>query len=138
MTVPARRSSRARPRASDGRGPRLVCGSACGSGDAGGDNMPRICPRMRATGCRKWRYATIARYQSRLPPSEETSERIVYATFFSIVTARPTSPLLSRRPAAQACVPTAATTTPARVSMNDTTCQRIEWGRNANGWTSVR
>ena len=84
----------------EGFGPRLVCGSARGSATAGGDRMPRIRPRMRASGWMKCRYATIARYQTLLPASVATSDLNAYARFFATVTARPTIPLPRSNPAA--------------------------------------
>src|SRR5581483_1665935 len=72
------------------------------------------------------------------PGSESISERVAYARFLATVTATPTAPVDSRRIAAHSCVPMAPTPTPMSNSTNDSTCQRIECGRNANGWTSVR
>src|SRR5271154_5592515 len=86
----------------------------------------------------KWRYATIPRYQERLPRSEVTSDRQAYARFFAIVTATPTRPQPSSRADAHSCVRSAPTVRPAMVRTKESTCQRIECGRNANGWTSVR
>ena len=138
MTVPAS-SARPRPASrSEGRGPLLVCGSPVGIRTAGGESIPRICPRSRAIGWMKWRYATIARFHSRLPLSEATSDRIAYVRFLVTVTARPMRPVPSRSAAAQSCVRSAATMMPASVRTNENTCHRIEWGRNANGCTSAR
>src|SRR5436309_15899080 len=80
----------------------------------------------------------MARYQSLLPESESTSERHAYARFFVTVTAMPIKPPPRRSAAAQACLRVAATPEPTSVNANDSTCQRTECGRNANGCTSVR
>ena len=55
VTLPEISSSARHASASDGRGPRLVCGSPGGSATSGGDSTPRIRPRMRASGWMKWR-----------------------------------------------------------------------------------
>jgi hypothetical protein len=73
-----------------------------------------------------------------LPFSESTSERIAYAMFLAIVKARPTTPLPSSSAAAHEWPPIAATVPPITVSRNEKACHLIEWGRNANGCTSVR
>ena len=75
VTLPDTSSSARHASANDGRAPRLVCRSSGGSATSGGDNTPRICPRRRASGWRKWRYATMPRYQSFRPLRESTSDR---------------------------------------------------------------
>src|SRR5262249_51788455 len=137
-TLPDTRSSARHVSASEGLGPRLVCGATGGSATSGGDRTPRIRPRTLASGWMKCRYATAARYQTLLPLSESTSERVAYAMFFPTVPARPTPPLNSSNAAAQACTRVAATPMPRIVRMDEITCQWIECGRNANGCTSVR
>ena len=76
VTLPEMSSSARYASASDGRGPRLVCLSCAGSTTSGGERIPRIRPRTRASGWRKCRYATVARYQGLLPRSVSTCDRI--------------------------------------------------------------
>ena len=137
----ARCSSSARHASrSDGRGPRLVCGSAGGSATSGGDSMPRMLPaharerldevqvrdRSRDTrgGCPA---ASRRRTAARTRRSSRSSPRCRSTPAPSSKRRRPLVAAgrrdAERRPAS---------------STNDSTCQRIECGRNANGWTSVR
>src|SRR2546427_3751328 len=86
----------------------------------------------------KCKYATTARYQTRRPESESTSDRRAYVRFFAIVTAMPIMPLPSSSAAVQSCLPVEATPAPAIARMKESTCHLMECGRKANGCTSVR
>ena len=83
-------------------------------------------PRTRANGWMKCRYATVARYQSRLPGSESTSDRSAYAMFLTIVAAMPTRPTPRSSEAAQLCWSVPATARPAITVTNEITCHLME------------